>query len=153
MRHRIEYLLTRGLGTLVQILPCQASIYIGSFLGDLAFSLIGVRRKVTLENLKKAFGQSLDKKEIKRIARESYRNIGRGFVDYAMFPVLKKGLDKLVEFEGLENFEQALENKRGAVLVAGHFGSWELMGAATSQKGYPLDFLVGEQHNFLVDNL
>jgi KDO2-lipid IV(A) lauroyltransferase len=153
MRHRIEYLLIRGLGTLVQILPYQASIYIGSFLGDLAFSLIGVRRKVTLENLKKAFGQSLDKKEIKKIARESYRNIGRGFVEYAMFPVLKKKLDKLVEFEGLENFEQALKKNRGAVVVAGHFGSWELMGAATSQKGYPIDFLVGEQHNLLVDNL
>jgi KDO2-lipid IV(A) lauroyltransferase len=37
--------------------------------------------------------------------------------------------------------------------VAGHFGSWELMGAAVSQRGYPLDFLVGEQHNLLVDNL
>ncbi len=153
MRHRVEYLLTRGLGTLVQILPYQASICIGSFLGDLAFSLIGVRRKVTLENLKKAFGKEYNEKEIKKIARESYRNIGRGFVEYAMFPVLKKRLDKLVEFEGLENFEQALKKRRGAVVVAGHFGSWELMGAATSQKGYPIDFLVGEQHNILVDNL
>jgi len=153
MRHRIEYLLIRGLGTLVQILPYQASIYIGSFLGDLAFSLIGVRRKVTLENLKKAFGQSLAEKEVRRIAREAYRNIGRGLVEYAMFPVLKKKLDKLVKFEGLENFDRALTGKKGAVLIAGHFGSWELMGAATSQKGYPIDFLVGEQHNLLVDNL
>lgn len=153
IRHRIEYLLTRGLGTVFQILPYQASICIGSFLGDLAFSLIGVRRKVTLENLKKAFGKEYNEKEIKKIARESYRNIGRGFVEYAMFPVLKKRLDKLVEFEGLENFEQALKKRRGAVVVAGHFGSWELMGAATSQKGYPIDFLVGEQHNILVDNL
>ena len=153
MRHRIEYLLTRGLGTLVQILPYQASIYIGSFLGDLAFSLFRIRRKVTFDNLKRAFGKEYNEKEIKKIAREAYRNIGRGFVEYAMFPVLKKRLDKLIEFEGLENFDQALKNNRGAVLVAGHFGSWELMGAATSQKGYPLDFLVGEQHNLLVDNL
>ncbi|MCJ7497105.1 MAG: lysophospholipid acyltransferase family protein [candidate division Zixibacteria bacterium] len=153
MRHRVEYLLTRGLGTLVQILPYQASICIGSFLGDLAFSLFRIRRKVALDNLKRAFGRSLAEKEVRRIAREAYRNIGRGLVEYAMFPVLKKKLDKLVKFEGLDNFDRALTGKKGVVLIAGHFGSWELMGAATSQKGYPIDFLVGEQHNILVDNL
>jgi KDO2-lipid IV(A) lauroyltransferase len=153
IRHRIEYLFTRGVGTLVQILPYQASIYVGSFLGYLAFSFFRIRRKVTLDNLRRAFGQSLAEKEVRRIGREAYRNIGRGFVEYVMFPVLKKKLGQLVEFEGLENFDRALTDEKGAVLIAGHFGSWELMGAATSQKGYSIDFLVGEQHNLLVDNL
>jgi len=154
IRHRIEYLFTLGLGSLIQILPYQTSIYLGSFLGDLAFSLFRIRRKITLDNLGRALGHNLNKKEIKKIAREAYRNIGRGLVEYAMFPALsKRKLDKLVEFEGLENVDQALKNKKGAVLVAGHFGSWELMGAAFRQKGYPIDFLVGEQHNLLVDNL
>jgi len=151
--HRIEYLFTRGVGTLVQILPYKTSIFIGSFLGDLAFSLFRIRRKVSIDNLKRAFGQTYTEKEFRKIAREAYRNIGRGFVEYAMFPVLKNKLDKLVEFEGLENFDKALKDKKGAVVVAGHFGSWELMGAATRQRGYPIDFLVGEQHNLLVDNL
>jgi KDO2-lipid IV(A) lauroyltransferase len=71
-----------------------------------------------------------------------------------MFPVLKNDkLDGLVEFEGLENIDRALSEKKGAVMIAGHFGSWELMGAATRQKGYPIDFLVGEQHNLLVDDM
>jgi len=153
IRHQIEYLFTRGVGTLVQILPYNAAIFIGSFLGDLAFSLLRIRRKVAIDNLKRAFGQTYTEKEFKKIAREAYRNIGRGFVEYAMFPALKNRLDKLVEFEGLENFDKALKDRKGAVLIAGHFGSWELMGAATRQKGYPLDFLVGEQHNLLVDNL
>ncbi len=153
IRHRIEYLFTRGTGTLVQVLPYNASLFIGSALGDLAFSVFRIRRKVSLDNLTRAFGQTYTQKELRKIARESYRNIGKGFVEYAMFPVLKKKLDKLVKFEGLENFDKALKDKKGAVIVAGHFGSWELMGAATRQKGYPIDFLVGEQHNLLVDNL
>lgn len=153
IRHQIEYLFTRGVGTLVQILPYNAAIFIGSFLGDLAFSLLRIRRKVAIDNLKRAFGKTYTEKEFRKIAREAYRNIGRGFVEYAMFPVLKNKLDKLVEFEGLENFDKALKDRKGAVLIAGHFGSWELMGAATRQKGYPIDFLVGEQHNLLVDNL
>lgn len=153
IRHRIEYLFTRGAGTLVQILPYRTSIFVGSSLGDLAFSCFRIRRKVTLDNLKRAFGQTYTNRELRKIAREAYRNIGRGFVEYAMFPVLKNRLNRLVEFQGLENFDKALKEKKGAVLVAGHFGSWELMGAATRQKGYPIDFLVGEQHNLLVDNL
>ncbi|MCJ7457693.1 MAG: lysophospholipid acyltransferase family protein [candidate division Zixibacteria bacterium] len=153
IKHQIEYLFTRGVGILVQILPYNAAVFIGSFLGDLAFSLLRIRRKVTIDNLKRAFGKTYTEKEFRKIAREAYRNIGRGFVEYAMFPVLKNRLDKLVEFEGLENFDKALKDRKGAVLIAGHFGSWELMGAATRQKGYPIDFLVGEQHNLLVDNL
>jgi KDO2-lipid IV(A) lauroyltransferase len=153
IRHQIEYLLIRGVGTLVQILPYKASIFIGSLLGDLAFSMFRIRRKITRDNLKRAFDQTYTEKEFREIARQAYRNIARGFVEYAMFPVLKKKLDKLVEFEGLENFDKALKDKKGAVVVAGHFGSWELMGAATRQRGYPIDFLVGEQHNLMVDNL
>lgn len=154
IRHRIEYLSTAALSTFLQILPYRTSICLGSFLGDLAFSLFRIRRKVTIDNLKRAFGQRYSENEIKKVAREAYRNIGRGFVEYAIFPALsKKSLDKLVKFEGLENVDQTLKNKKGAVLVAGHFGSWELMGAAFRQKGYPIDFLVGEQHNLLVDNL
>jgi len=39
------------------------------------------------------------------------------------------------------------------VLVTGHFGSWELMGARLKSHGYPVNFLVGEQKNRAVDDL
>ncbi|HBZ00685.1 MAG TPA: lipid A biosynthesis acyltransferase, partial [candidate division Zixibacteria bacterium] len=42
---------------------------------------------------------------------------------------------------------------KGAVLVTGHFGSWELMGAYVAQHGWPIDYLVGEQHNLKVNKL
>ena len=106
-----------------------------------------------MENLKRSFPDK-DGKELKEIAKRAYRNIAKSLTEYMLFPKLDKAriLD-LVEFEGLEVFDSALQEGKGAVLVTGHFGSWELMGAAISQKGYPIDFLVGEQHNRLVDNL
>ena len=154
IRHRIEYIGIKTISNLTQILPYRLSLKMGSILGNLAFSLFRVRSRVTLDNLKRAFGKKYNQQEFKTIARNAYRNIGKGFVEYAMFPAfIKKNLNTLIEFEGLEYLDQALQDKKGAVLVAGHFGSWELMGAATSYKGYPLDFLVGEQHNLLVDNI
>jgi KDO2-lipid IV(A) lauroyltransferase len=123
-------------------------------LGFLAFDIFRVRRNVTLINLKNSLGDQKNVKELKKIGRRAYENIGKSMVEYSLFPSLnKKKISKLVEFEGAENFDEALKRGKGAIVVAGHFGSWELMGAATRQRGYPVDFLVGEQHNILVDDL
>jgi len=153
-KHKFEYGVTYLLGALLRILPYRLALSFGSFLGVLAFDVFRVRRKVTLVNLKNSLGDQKSLKELRKIGRRAYENIGKSLVEYSLFPSLnKKKISKLVEFEGAENFDEALKGGRGAILVAGHFGSWELMGAATCQRGYPVDFLVGEQHNVLVDNL
>ncbi len=152
IKHRIEYWITYIVGACTRIIPYRLALALGSFLGWMAFDVLRVRRRVTLINLKNSLGK--DEKELVRIGRRSYRNIGKSMVEYSLFPSLnKEKISKLVEFEGTEHFDEALRRGKGVVVVAGHFGSWELMGAATSQKGYPVDFLVGEQHNILVDGL
>ena len=152
IKYRIEYWLTYLVGALVRIMPYSWALAFGSFLGWLAFDLVRIRRRVTLINLKNSLG--LERRELVKIGRRAYRNFAKSMVEYSLFPSFDKDkILKLTEFEGTENIDEALKKGKGAILVAGHFGSWELMGAATSQKGYPVDFLVGEQHNFLVDNL
>jgi len=154
IKYKVEYGITYLLGTILRILPFGLALSFGSFLGFLAFDVFRVRRKVTLINLKNSLGDQKNIEELGKIGRRAYRNIGKSLVEYSLFPSLnKKKISRMVEFEGAENFDQALRKGKGAIVVAGHFGSWELMGAATSQRGYPVDFLVGEQHNVLVDNL
>jgi KDO2-lipid IV(A) lauroyltransferase len=151
---KVEYGITYLLGTILRILPYGLALSFGSFLGFLAFDVFRVRRKVTLINLKNSLGNQKNSKKLRKIGRRAYKNIGKSLVEYSLSPSLnKKKISRMVEFEGVENFDQALRKGKGAIVVAGHFGSWELMGAATSQRGYPVDFLVGEQHNVLVDNL
>jgi len=153
-KHKVEYVITYLLGALLRILPYRLALSFGSFLGFLAFDLFRVRRKVTLINLKNSLGDQKNIEELRKIGRRAYKNIGKSLVEYSLFPSLnKKRISRMVEFEGTENFDEALRKGGGAIVVAGHFGSWELMGAATCQRGYPVDFLVGEQHNILVDNL
>jgi KDO2-lipid IV(A) lauroyltransferase len=154
IKHRVEYWITYLMGALARLLPYRMSLALGSFLGWLAFDVVRIRRRVTMLNLRNSMGQEKSEKELIRIGRRAYRNFAKSMVEYALFPSLNKDkIFKMVEFEGTENFDEALKRGKGAIVVAGHFGSWELMGAATSQKGYPVDFLVGEQHNLLVDNL
>jgi len=152
IKHRIEYGITYLIGVLTRMLPYRVALALGSFLGWLAFDVLRVRRKVTLINLRNSLGN--DKRNLARIGRRAYQNIGKSMVEYALFPSLdKEKIFKVVEFEGTEHFDEALKRGKGAIVVAGHFGSWELMGAATAQHDYPVDFLVGEQHNLLVDDL
>lgn len=152
IKHRAEYWITYLVGAFARIIPYRLSLALGSFLGWLAFDVLRMRRKVTLINLGNSLGKGKD--GLTRIGRRAYQNIGKSMVEYSLFPSLgKEKILGMVEFEGTEHFDEALRKGKGAVLVAGHFGSWELMGAATRQKGYPVDFLVGEQHNLLVDNL
>lgn len=134
------------------MIPYRSALAIGSFLGWVAFDVLRVRRKVTMINLRNSLG--VHKNGLAGIGRRAYRNFGKSMVEYSLFPSLsRQSVLGMVELEGAENFDQALARGRGAVVVAGHFGSWELMGAAVAQMGYPVDFLVGEQHNLLVDNM
>jgi KDO2-lipid IV(A) lauroyltransferase len=152
IKHRIEYWFTALIGTLVRLIPHRLALAIGSSLGWLAFDVFRVRRKVTMINLRNSLGVQQD--DLVGIGRRAYKNFGKSMVEYSLFPSLSRQrvLD-MVELEGAENFDQALARGRGAIVVAGHFGSWELMGAAVAQMGYPVDFLVGEQHNLLVDGM
>jgi len=152
LSHRLEYAGVRLFHWIVNALPAAAARELGALLGRAAFGL-GVRRAVTLEHLQRVFGGEKTEEELVRIARASYENFGRTTFEFARFPRLSGELiDRTISVTGGEHLDRALEEGRGAILVAGHFGNWELA-ATLATRGYPLTFLVGEQHNILVDRL
>ncbi|MGB2697468.1 MAG: lysophospholipid acyltransferase family protein [Candidatus Zixiibacteriota bacterium] len=153
IRHRLEYWLTMSISFFARLLPYRFALFLGEIIGDIAFGVVRFRRRVALKNLSRCF-KDKNIGELKKIAKGSYRNLGKSLIEYTLFPKLvRKKLSDLVEFDHAEYFEQALKGGKGAVLLTGHFGSWELMAAAVSQMGYPVDLLVGEQHNLLMDRL
>jgi KDO2-lipid IV(A) lauroyltransferase len=153
-RHYLEYFGVRVLVLGVCLLPLRLALGLGSFLGGFAFRPLGIRRRATLQNLERCLGNVTSPAERLRIGEAAYRQIGMTLVEYSRFLTLRREeILKAVEFEGLEHFDRALGRGKGAVLFAGHFGSWELMGAAIRARGYPVHYLVGEQHNRLVDDL
>jgi KDO2-lipid IV(A) lauroyltransferase len=151
--HPLEYLLTIVLVRTLQLLPHGAALRAGCRLGSFVFNVVRHRRKVVLENLRKVFPEK-DEAEIHRIASDTYKNLAMSLVEYARLPVTSaREMRERITIQGLENFDKALARSGGAVLVTGHFGSWELMGASLIAYGYPVQFLVGEQKNKAVDNL
>jgi Kdo2-lipid IVA lauroyltransferase/acyltransferase len=152
-RYRVEYASLWVIMRLLWILPLRAGLAVASGLGRFIFSVLRIRRRVTLENLASAF-PGTPERELESIALHAYQNFTKMAVEYARFPVLSK--EKVLsscDLEGKENLDRALALGKGAVLVAGHFGNWELMGAYLAHAGYKVSFLVGQQKNGLVDDV
>ncbi|MCJ7508202.1 MAG: lysophospholipid acyltransferase family protein [candidate division Zixibacteria bacterium] len=153
LSHYLEYIVTRTFGFILNLLPYSWAMRFGDFLGWVCYRILHIRRKITLTNMKAAFKDAYSPEELDKIGLSSYQIIAKSFVDYILFPSLKNKVLEITEFEGKENFDKALKKGKGAILVTGHFGSWELMGAAIAKSGYATDFLVGEQHNTLIDDV
>ncbi len=150
--HGIEYFAARLLALIFQLLPHQAAIKLGERLGRGADNLWAARHKVIIDNLEIAFGDSMTAAGREELSREVFGNIGKTMAELCRSPRLDKDrILGLVDSEGEETFQEALDHGKGALLTGSHFGNWELMGAYINALGFPVDFLVKSQHNSYVD--
>lgn len=153
VKHRVELFGVKLLSSLPLLLPYKWSIKVGGRIGAFAFDVVRVRRRVTLENLERAFGDEMTHAERVRTGRRSYVNFTKSMVELASLRRLSpEKLRSLVQIHGRENMDAAFAEGKGVIVVTGHFGSWELLGASGVAQGIPVDFIVGEQTNSLVDD-
>jgi KDO2-lipid IV(A) lauroyltransferase len=95
--------------------------------GKFVYHCIPVRRNVVLENLRLVFGDRLSPEEITGLAQRFYahllklvlENIASGWVS-------TESLARRVRVEGADRVIRAAEAGKGVLLLAGHFGNWEL---------------------------
>ncbi len=151
-RQDIEAFGLKSLAFLLRTLPHQTSLRLGESLGGLAYR-IGIRREVTIDNLTQAFPE-WDRTKIESTARACYRHFGALVCEFTRLPLLNPGnVDKLVENDNWDVFDEAQRRGKGGVVVSGHFGIWELKGAAAAVKGYPISYIVTGQQNKRVEAL
>jgi KDO2-lipid IV(A) lauroyltransferase len=75
-----------------------------------------------------AFGEEKSEEERRSIAKKNFQNLGMMAVEFFRIPAMDmEGYKRKVEVEGLEQALNVLEENRGALLLLGHFGNWELM--------------------------
>ncbi|HDH58386.1 MAG TPA: lipid A biosynthesis acyltransferase [Bacteroidetes bacterium] len=151
-RHALEEKALSFIAFLMRQLPRNAALRFGEILGSLVY-LIGVRTAVTRENLTRAYPE-FSSKQIEKIARNCYRHFGALLAEFARLPLLHPdNVADLVEFEGFEVLDGALKKGRGGIVVSGHLGNWELMGASVAIAGYPVSYVVTSQQNPRVEAL
>jgi KDO2-lipid IV(A) lauroyltransferase len=112
---------------------------IGIVLGDISRIFDARHRRVARQNLRMAFGDSKSETEINRIIKEVFRNIGQTAAEFLQIPTLtyEKALS-IITPEHRERLDECLRAGKGIVLVASHFGNWELLAAAGAVAGYKI---------------
>ncbi len=149
--HLLQYVALRAVIEVLSVLPWSATRALGRGLGAFAARVLHLRWRVALENLSHAFPER-SQAERERIARAAYGEIGTTFLE--LFRHLRPGeAIRRVHNVDAPPLEQLRAGGKGAVLVTGHFGNWELVGAALVDLGWPLTALVATQRNRRVDAL
>jgi len=155
----LRWLIYRGLTLIIvcfRAIPMRIGVLIGEFLGSMAYFVLSRDRKIALENLSVAFSEK-DARELRKIARDMFKNFGRGLVEVIHIPSLKGQITDLVTIQGLEHVDKALKEKKGLLWITGHIGNWELMPATFAKIGYGANVvarpLYDARINMLLDNM
>lgn len=138
-RHALEYALFRVLAGVLRAVPEGVALRIGAAVGWFAGAVVGLRRRVVRDNLRRAFPDRAEAWR-RRVARASWAHLGRETVaTFRLADVTPEELLDRCDFTGIEAFEAALAEGRGVVLVSGHLGNWEVGGASLAARGLPVD--------------
>lgn len=125
--------LSIAFGCLTRLLPLPLARGLTASIGRLAFHLIPRIRRVGLENLDRAFGDTLSRAEKLRILRASVRNMAVVAAEFSRIPSLPRGgFERYVHFDGLEH----VDFDRAFLAIGAHLGNWEWMAPAIASRGY-----------------
>ena len=131
----------RGLLSLGAALPERISYALADLIGSMAAAFDYRHAKVARDNLAIAFPE-LNDEETEELLRVFYNHLGQLLLEIARIPKLTKEIvAERFSFEGLEIVEEAISSGRGIVVATGHIGNWELMGAAASTLGIPVNVI------------
>lgn len=151
-RYYFYYLLKVAI-FVVSLLPLRVSLAIADLLGKLAFAVLPKYRRIAVYNLNEALGP--DEARNTGIVRKLFSNLVKNGAEWIkLVSVDPSDLGKIVtEAEGLENLDEALSGGKGAIVLAFHFGNWELTGMYLRYRGYPGQTIVRRLYFHKYDKL
>lgn len=129
----IEALLLRFALLTIRLFPPAARFYVK--LLDLAMPRF---RRIAMKNLALA-GFA----EPRAIANGVFASIARMAASFARFPALTtENVQRVIRYDGLENFEAARQRGKGVLVATAHFGNWELSAFAHALLTAPMNIVV-----------
>jgi len=132
----------------VKHLSLESLGFYGEKFGTIAFYLLRKPRRIALNNLHLALGSEKSEEEIKRICRDSFRNIGKDIMESSRCLEYEYSyLKTLVRFEGKEYLDKALKQGKGVIALTAHLGNFPLMDLRLVKEGYPLSIVARESKN------
>jgi KDO2-lipid IV(A) lauroyltransferase len=125
----------------------------GRGVGRFAYSVLGIRKKVTCDNLQQAFPEK-NRTEIDDIARRTYIHFGQSIIEFLRMPIMSADyFREKIRFVPGDFVRGVVQQPQGAICLSAHFGNWELLAAALAQSGIAMIGVAKEQRNLFVDRM
>lgn len=118
--------------------PASWAYAFGSLVGYAAYWAIPRDRRRAHHNLSLVYPH-LSERQVASMAKTGLIELGKNICDFVRHPKLSQDKrEALVDIEGLDRLREATRNKRGAIIVTGHMGCWELIAGALNANGFHL---------------
>jgi Kdo2-lipid IVA lauroyltransferase/acyltransferase len=131
-------LILNAIAAFFSCLPLGAALALGRGLGWVYGSVMRYHRQDAIAALTRAFPEKTQT-EIRDIVRRMYANLGMNLAEvFRLGKVTDEFLRESIEIEGEERGRAALLRNKGAVILTGHLGNWDLLACIVPRLGYPL---------------
>jgi KDO2-lipid IV(A) lauroyltransferase len=138
---------------LVVLLPFGWQMRIGQRLGRVAMRLLPKRRRIVVVNLRLCFPE-LDEAAIDALTREHFESLGIGIVEVGLtWWISLRRAHELVNLDGFEHVQRAVDRGDNIVLLSGHFSGAEVVGVAIRERFPDLAGMYRPTNNPLVDQI
>ena len=153
MRQRLEYALAWPIIRTLAILPRPLARAAGILFAWTVYLLHFRLRYVGMRNLQLALPEK-SRRERGRILRGEFTSLGRQLAEVCKLPqYTAQNVDKIVVYDGFENYERAFARGKGVLFLTGHLGGWELSAFTHSLHGHPVHIVMRPMDNVYLDRL
>lgn len=153
MRQRLEYALAWPFIKTLSLLPRPLSRAAAISLAWLIYLLHVRLRHVGMRNLAMAFPEK-SRREHASILRGEFTSLGRQLAEVCQFPrYSRENVNRVVVYDGFENYERAFVRGKGVLFLTAHFGGWELSAFVHSLHGHWLHIVMRDLDNGYIDRL
>lgn len=125
----------------ITVLPLRIAVKAGGFFGAFHFLFIPDMLKHSIRaGMETVWSDSLSKAELKNLVRRNLVTRYKCLIESFFYQSMDEdGFKRIVpRIDGKEYLDEALNNKRGVVLLVSHFGSFGLLIAGLMADGYQL---------------
>lgn len=134
MIYYFTYLIIRLFGFIISHFSYKNIYKIGTALGSIAFEMHGPFRKKAMTSLAIAYGDSLDERERRNIARRSFQNLMITCLEFFRLKKSKHRINEIVHLKNNPKVTELLNQGQAVIFLSAHQANWEIPFLALTEK-------------------
>lgn len=134
------YLALRLFYAIVHMFPIDMNLRTARWLGFIWYRFSKRHRDRAMYNLRRSLGPDVSDAELHRMARRSMQQITMMAMEVLFEPRLinEWTWPRYIKLKGLNEALRLLLERRGVIMLTGHYGNWELVGFTLAALGFDM---------------